>query len=58
MGEGTRPMQRSITIPDIYLRWRVTVILIEKKYTELRTIASNATKQIASAHHVWRKRHN
>ena len=55
---GTRPMQRSITIPDIYLRWRVTVILIEKKYTELRKVASNATKQIASAHHVWRKRHN
>jgi hypothetical protein len=51
-------MHRSITIPDIYLRWRVTVILIEKKYTELRKIASNAAKQIASGYRVWRKRHN
>jgi hypothetical protein len=61
MSEWIRPMQRSIAISDIYLRWVVVAILIEKKYPgyalsgqDVTLVAPGMTKKTHAKKNYWK----
>jgi hypothetical protein len=61
MSEWIRPMQRSIAISDIYLRWVVVAILIEKKYPgyalsgqDVILVAPSMTKKTHAKENYWK----